>query len=250
MTAAASSKPDALDGTAAATPSTASSGFTFPREYHFPPFFTRQTNLTTLHAQQATWASLVLAYARHHRIFKLQLSAAADSDLFYNRALDRRLGMADIREVVEFMRKDGRAEYVSGGTVAAQGQGAAGTNDVVYVYWNTPTEWAAIVEAYVDETAQKGSVLTLYELTEGDGTRGSGTFPSILFVGTTTTDGFSLTTCATCRHSRNGQPGSAQGAQCPRQTRQGANLWTRRLSWCQVLLMPSTPSSKHIHQPR
>lgn len=158
--------------------------FPFPREYFFPPFFTRQTNLTTHFAQLTKWAALVLAYCRHHRIFKLPLSASAfDSssssgstpsiaeDLFHNRKLNRRLSLADAREVVDFLRKDGRAEYVSGD--AKEG------GDLVWIYWRTPEEWAALVEAWVEETAQKGTVLTLYELTEGEGTRGTGEFPHL-----------------------------------------------------------------------
>ncbi|KAK1248692.1 hypothetical protein MKX08_006912 [Trichoderma sp. CBMAI-0020] len=168
---------------ASATPSDT---FSFPREYFFPAFFTRQPNLTIHHAQLTKWSSLVLAYARHHRIFRLALSAAADSDLFYNRQLDRRLAPPDIREVVDFMRKDGRAEYLQPGdgsgsgsngdasaaSAAAAGAGA-GAGDVVLIYWRKPQEWAALIEAYVDETAQKGSVLTVYELTEGENTRGT-----------------------------------------------------------------------------
>ncbi|KAJ0119463.1 ESCRT-II complex subunit [Diaporthe amygdali] len=166
------------NSTAAAAPA----GFQFPREYYFPPFFTRQTNLNTHHAQLVKWSSLVLSYCQHHRIFKLSLSptgsssatAAADGssgsteDIFHNKKLNRRLALADIREVVDFMRKDGRAEYVGG---AEGGAGAGG--DVVWVYWRTPEEWAALVEGWVDETAQKGTVLTLYELTEGEATRGT-----------------------------------------------------------------------------
>ncbi|TGJ81740.1 hypothetical protein E0Z10_g7006, partial [Xylaria hypoxylon] len=45
--------------------------------------------------------------------------------------------------------------------------------DVVWVYWRTPEEWAALVEAWVDETAQKGTVLTLYELSQGEDTSGT-----------------------------------------------------------------------------
>lgn len=162
--------------------------FTFPREYYFPAFFTRQTNLNTLHAQLVKWSSLVLSYCQHHRIFKLPLSPtpsasasttastlapsaptpAVDTDeLFHNRRLNRRLALSDVREVIDFMRKDGRAEYVAGGPGAGQG-------DVVWVYWRTPEEWAGRIEAWVDETAQKGTVLTLYELIEGEGTRGTG----------------------------------------------------------------------------
>lgn len=68
-----------------------------------------------------------------------------------------------MRDLVDFMRKEGTAEYVAGGD-----QG-----DVVFVHWRKPDEWAALVDAYVEDTAQKGSVLTVYELVEGDGTRGS-----------------------------------------------------------------------------
>ncbi|KAH7367560.1 ESCRT-II complex subunit [Plectosphaerella cucumerina] len=177
--------------------------FTFPREYSFPPFFTRQTNLTTHHAQLTKWSDLILSYCRHYRIFKLSLGAAvpasttttssgptatstfgfpiygeADAavpssggsrtaeELFHNKKLNKRLSLADARDVIEFMRKDGRAEYVGAG--GSQNQTAG---DLVWIYWRTPEEWAALVEAWVDETGQKGVVLTLYELTEGDNSK-------------------------------------------------------------------------------
>jgi ESCRT-II complex subunit VPS25 len=95
----------------------------------------------------------------------------AASELFFNRKLNRRLNTADVRELIEFMRKDGRAEYVGGG-------GATG-GDVVWIYWRSPEEWAALLEAWVEETAQKGTVLTLYELTEGDATRGTGWYSRV-----------------------------------------------------------------------
>ncbi|SPQ27035.1 decd3916-e42c-4117-9874-0aa30fe61f9b [Thermothielavioides terrestris] len=194
----------------------------FPPEYSFPPFFTRQTNLTTHHAQLVKWSTLVLAYCRHHRIFKLSLSGSSTSssstataagtetaapgpgpgtgtgpgtgsttnpsldtsELFYNRRINRRLSLADIREVIDFLRRDGRAEYVAGGGSSSSngsgggfdgaggGGGGGGEGDVAWIYWRTPEEWAALVEGWVDATGQRGSVLTLYELVEGDGTRG------------------------------------------------------------------------------
>ncbi|PHH54498.1 Vacuolar protein-sorting-associated protein 25 [Ceratocystis fimbriata CBS 114723] len=179
--------------------------FQFPREYSFPPFFTRQTNLTTHHAQLTKWSALVLAYCQHHRIYKLSISpssgagagasanapgnastlplgssplaapstAVSPPDLFANPRINRRLATADIREVIDFMRRDGRAEYVysSGGRdggVSAGGTAAGG--DVVWVYWRTPEEWAGLLERWIEETGQKGTVLTLYELAEGEKT--------------------------------------------------------------------------------
>lgn len=59
------------------------------------------------------------------------------------------------------MKKEGRAEPVASGS------------DVVYLYWRKPESWARVIERYVEESAQKGSVLTIYELTEGEGTRGT-----------------------------------------------------------------------------
>ncbi|KAG6013958.1 hypothetical protein E4U54_006053 [Claviceps lovelessii] len=151
------------------SPSTAP--FRFPREYHFPPFFTLQPNLTTLHAQQSKWSSLILSYARHHRLFKLSLSSASQTELFHNARLNRRLSPPDIQAVIDFMRKDGRAEYAKG---PGSGSGSASASrDVVYLYWRKPDEWAALVEKYVEDTAQKGSVLTVYEISEGEGTRGT-----------------------------------------------------------------------------
>lgn len=235
--------------------STLPPGFSFPREYGFPPFFTRQVNQATLRAQLTKWSALVLAYCRHYRVFKLNLSgvvvptagsassssgggadgsdaaaaasaAAAlktaegrtygDGELFHNRVLSRRLSPDFARELFDFMRRDGRAEWYGGGgagsgssgagagagasTTSVATSGAAGSttpagvggggstgapsggkaappadgNEVVWVYWKTPDEWAAAVEAWVEETGHKGAVMTLYELVEGDGTRGTG----------------------------------------------------------------------------
>jgi ESCRT-II complex subunit VPS25 len=179
----------------------AAENFVFPREYSFPPFFTRQTNLTTHHAQLTKWSALILSYCAHHRLFKISLSEAAGSaaapassstalalsqlggqqeqqkveveELFHNRRLNRRLSHADIKEVVDFMRKDGRAEYVSS---SSKDSAAGGGGDLVWIYWRKPEEWAALVERWVDDTAQKGTVLTLYELTQGEGSRSTGEF--------------------------------------------------------------------------
>ncbi|KAG5929051.1 hypothetical protein E4U42_007276 [Claviceps africana] len=136
------------------------SPFPFPREYHFPPFFTPQPNLTTRHAQQTKWSALILAYARHHRIFRLSVSTASETDLFYNARINRRLSIPDIHTLINFMRKDGRAEYESASRAASVASGW----DVVFLHWKKPEEWAALIEKYVEDTAQKGSVLTVYEI--------------------------------------------------------------------------------------
>jgi ESCRT-II complex subunit VPS25 len=92
------------------------------------------------------------------------------------------------------MRRDGRAEFIVGGgnnnnsnNKKSSGSGdssgggggedygdLSGSGDVVWIFWRTPEEWAALIEAWVDDTALKGAVLTLYELSEGEDTIGTG----------------------------------------------------------------------------
>lgn len=156
--------------------------------------------------------------------------SVAEEELFHNRRLGRRLSPADAREVLEFMRREGRAEPVVGGRGSGggggmissafgvgddlglgEGEGGGGgsgagagggtTNDVYWVYWKTPEEWAHDLEAWVEETAQKGVVFTLYELTEGEDTRGTGKF-YIFFLLKDITDGhLFVLDCSGARHS-------------------------------------------------
>ncbi|KAI0477671.1 ESCRT-II complex subunit-domain-containing protein [Xylariaceae sp. FL0804] len=234
-----------LNPTITTTTTTGGSGFAYPREWHFPPFFTPQPNLSTRAAQLAKWGALVQAWCASRRQFRLSLSsppptttsatpntttitttsssdapaaddyyysfsnsdrsrnrnaradaneaaAAAADSLFHNRRIGRRLAPAAAREVLETMRREGRAERVGGGGGGSSsssnlwgggGDDDGGGGDVYLVYWRTPEEWAALVEAWVEDTAHKGVVLTLYELTEGEDTRGAefhGLDPEIL----------------------------------------------------------------------
>ncbi len=141
-----------------------SSDFKFPRHYSFPPFFTPQPTLTSKHAQLQKWSSLILSYCAHYHIFKLTLSTALNTPLFHNERINKRLSRDDAKEILEFMREKGRVEYIGSG------------GDEIWIYWKTVEEWAATIEGWVEGTAQKGMVLTLYELVEGEGTVGQGIF--------------------------------------------------------------------------
>ena len=68
---------------------------------------------------------------------------------------------------------DSRAEWI-GAPPAAAKKGAVDDDSRArfWVFWRKPEEWAGVLEAWVDATGQKGSVLTLYELTESDATAG------------------------------------------------------------------------------
>ncbi|KAK5168226.1 uncharacterized protein LTR77_006795 [Saxophila tyrrhenica] len=40
-----------------------------------------------------------------------------------------------------------------------------------YVWWRTPAEWADAIYGWVEDTGQRNSVLTVYEIREGEGKR-------------------------------------------------------------------------------
>lgn len=69
-----------------------------------------------------------------------------------------------------------RAEWIAGpGKKKGGGEedGSAGAGGggggKAWIYWRRPEEWAVAIEEWVDRTGQRGTVLTLYEIVEGDG---------------------------------------------------------------------------------
>lgn len=60
-----------------------------------------------------------------------------------------------------------RAEWVD---ATASG----GNKSVAWIWWKRPEEWAGVLAEWVENTGQKGVVLTVYELIEGEGTVSQG----------------------------------------------------------------------------
>ncbi|EWC48347.1 hypothetical protein DRE_02116 [Drechslerella stenobrocha 248] len=130
----------------------------YPDFYSFPPFFTRQPNAASWSSQLAQWRAFVLAYCRAHKLWRLNLVDALASPLFTNKDINRHLPLPTIREVVDDLAATANAEWTSPDKSAA------------YIYWRTPDDFATQIYTYLDDTAQKGTVLTLLELTDGDDT--------------------------------------------------------------------------------
>ena len=72
-----------------------------------------------------------------------------------------------MRTVLEHMSKPAngsRIEFIPATTKGEQ-------PSACYVFWKTSGEWADLLHAWIEETGQKGAVLTVYELREGDAVR-------------------------------------------------------------------------------
>lgn len=151
--------------------------FPFPPTYNFPPFFTPQPNTNTRHSQLQKWSSLIQSWCRHHRQYRLSLIEAIDTPLFHNATLHKRLDLREARAVIDWMAKSEdeggggrRAEWIE----ASAAGGNSGPKNVAWVWWRRPEEWAEVVGDWVEGTGQRGVVLTVYELVQGEATASQG----------------------------------------------------------------------------
>lgn len=158
--------------------------FQFPPTYNFPPFFTPQPNTNTRQAQLQKWSALIQAWCRHHKQYRLSLVEAVDTPLFYNAALRKRLDLREARDVIDWMVKSEeeggggrRAEWIE----SSSGSGNQAPKSVAWIWWRRPEEWADVIADWVDGTGQKGAVLTVYELVQGEATASQGRIPISVF---------------------------------------------------------------------
>ncbi|GAB7325375.1 hypothetical protein MBLNU13_g09413t1 [Cladosporium sp. NU13] len=161
--------PSSLTGTPSMPPTTtpssnpSSGAFSLPTYTTFPPFYTLQPNLTTRARQLTLWSQLILAYAAHNRLYRLSISSPPPA-LFANPAIHRALSEPDIRAVLDHMAQPANGVRVEWISSASRGERSASC----WVFWRSLAEWADMIYGWVDETGQKGSVLTVYELREGE----------------------------------------------------------------------------------
>ncbi len=66
------------------------------------------------------------------------------------------------------MAERGRVEWVDNSTTKRRD--GKETREEAWVWWKTGEEWAMSVAQWVERTGQKNTVLTFYELLEGDAT--------------------------------------------------------------------------------
>lgn len=113
--------------------------FEWPPIHSFPPFFTRQANDSVWEEQRLLWQSMVLRYAQHNRLWRMSISELLQSDLFFNRSLNRGLKLETAIEIVQNLVRSGNAEWVSGSNSTA-----------IYIYWYRAEEWAELIAQWVN----------------------------------------------------------------------------------------------------
>uniref|UniRef100_A0A914XNN0 Vacuolar protein-sorting-associated protein 25 n=1 Tax=Plectus sambesii TaxID=2011161 RepID=A0A914XNN0_9BILA len=134
--------------------------FQWPWQYDFPPFFTLQPTLITREKQLEAWASLVIDYCQHDKIYTIDVVDIQQTELFHNIKLNRRLPSEGVRAVFDYLEQKKHVEWLDKQKTRC------------HIYWRTPEEWAKLIYDWVVSNGLLNTVCTLYELTQGDDTEG------------------------------------------------------------------------------
>ncbi|KAL1917309.1 uncharacterized protein VTP21DRAFT_4965 [Calcarisporiella thermophila] len=142
----------------ASTTTASKSGFSFPPIHNFPPFYTRQPTTSTWDHQSRLWAQIILTHHRYHRLYRLDLAESLHTSLFSNRSIKRELKMEMLREILDCMVEREEAEWVDNGKAQA------------LIYWRKPADWATLIYQWVCDNGLNNSILTAYEIAQGENT--------------------------------------------------------------------------------
>lgn len=129
--------------------------------------WTLQPTLSTREEQFKWWSALIQSYSAHHRLFRLSIADALESPLFRNAQLNKRMTAAEAVALLDWM-------CGSAGGRRAEWIGRDGDKASAWIYWRRPEEWGELVAKWVDDMGLKGTVLTVFELVEGEGSAGQG----------------------------------------------------------------------------
>lgn len=150
----------------------------------FETSYRLQPNAQTFSHQLGLWTSLFLSYCKFYRIFTIDVTAEDGGSrlgsLFWNQGIrskaqrytapgmvliDRanfvgRLQPSAIKQLVNHLLKEG--------LVAPDPPKQSPTAATYLIYWRKPQEWAKLLLQYVEDNGLKGSIMTVYEITDGD----------------------------------------------------------------------------------
>lgn len=168
--------------------------YKFPKIYNFPPFFTPQPNLTTYQAQLEQWEEIILGYCKANKVWILsetgscmgvnardgdeefqmrtemddedeeneesERTGQSEGSLFKNQEIKRQASSDFIMDIYGHLIENKHGEWVDE-TSKSRSRG-------FLVYWHPIEEWAHILYDWIDNSGQGGSILTVYELQEGE----------------------------------------------------------------------------------
>ena len=137
-------------------------GFRYTTHYSFPPFFDLQPNLATRASQLNEWSDLILSYCAYNHLFRFTPS----HPLFANSLINRRMQLGNAKLVLQYVVDQKRAEWIT----PLNKKDKESQQEEAWIWWKSPEEWAQHIGDWIQETGQRNTVLTFYELLEGEDT--------------------------------------------------------------------------------
>lgn len=120
--------------------------------------YSLQKHTETRKQQISRWKELILSYAKQNNQAVININD--DSELFSNSKINRTLDR-ELREVIlTELCKSKNAEIVG-----------AKNSGIYEIYWLTVDEWSNVIYSWAVNAGMTNSVLTLFELLNGDDTR-------------------------------------------------------------------------------
>lgn len=120
--------------------------------------YTKGKRITELIVERELKVSLFVLVAR--KLCFLMVGWNAKGELFCNKGIGRELSLVDAIGILDYMAARGNGEWLGG------------DKSKFLVLYRSYAEWAKLLYDWVDSTGQMGNVFTLYELLEGDDTKG------------------------------------------------------------------------------
>jgi len=103
------------------------------------------------------WTSLILSWARHERVFVVNCDSPDPGELFVHKAIKRKLLAPSLKIILAKMAREGQAAPDPPKQTSSY-----------LLYWRKPDEWGSLIYDWVAENGLNSSIMTLYEITEGD----------------------------------------------------------------------------------
>ncbi|KAK8734142.1 hypothetical protein OTU49_006037, partial [Cherax quadricarinatus] len=94
------------------TTTTTMTGFEWPWQYSFPPFFTLQPNADVRRTQLDAWCALVVSWGRNNNVSQIDVTEASSLPVFKNPSISRSLPADSIMVVLEELAKRGNLEWM------------------------------------------------------------------------------------------------------------------------------------------
>lgn len=139
-----------------------------PPIYSFPPLYTRQPNGLIRRQQINSWIEILLQFCISHKCWLMTAEGmpvgepdVSRQSIFNNSSIQRVVPQVFVDEIWSQMCEEGKALGVQDGKR---------DSSQFYILWRNLDSWASLILQWFESSGSLNQVVTIYELSQGDGT--------------------------------------------------------------------------------